>query len=42
MLGDALAKTLAKFQKIIFWSQKNGFGFFFFLTGVDALNVASN
>ena len=23
--GDALAKTLAKSQKIIFWSQKNSF-----------------
>ena len=28
--GDALAKTLAKSQKVIFWSQKNGFGCFFF------------
>ena len=36
--GDALAKTLAKSQKVTFWSQKNGFGcFFFLLTVVDAL-----
>ena len=36
--GDALAKTLAKSQKVTFWSQKNGFGcFFFLLTAVDAL-----
>ena len=28
--GDALAKTLAKSQKATFWSQKNGFGCFFF------------
>ena len=28
--GDVLAKTLAKSQKITFWSQKNGFGYFFF------------
>ena len=27
--GDALAKTLAKSQKVTFWSQKNGFGCFF-------------
>ena len=38
--GDALAKTLAKSQKIIFWNQKNGFGcFFFLLTAVDALSI---
>ena len=36
--GDALVKTLAKSQKVTFWSQKNGFGcFFFLLTTVDAL-----
>ena len=36
--GDALAKTLAKSQKVTFWSQKNGFGCFFFLLTVgDAL-----
>ena len=36
--GDALAKTLAKSQKVTFWSQRNGFGcFFFLLTAVDAL-----
>ena len=36
--GDALAKTLAKSQKVTFWSQKNGFEcFFFLLTAVDAL-----
>ena len=36
--GDTLVKTLAKSQKVTFWSQKNGFGcFFFFLTAVDAL-----
>ena len=35
---DALAKTLAKFQKVTFWSKKNGFGcFFFFLIDVNAL-----
>ena len=28
--GDALAKTLAKSQKVTFWSQKNDFGCFFF------------
>ena len=28
--GDALAKILAKSQKVTFWSQKNGFGCFFF------------
>ena len=28
--GDALAKTLAKSQKVTFWSQKNGFGCLFF------------
>ena len=27
--GDALAKTLAKSQKVTFWSQKNGFEYFF-------------
>ena len=27
---DALTKTLAKSQKVTFWSQKNGFGCFFF------------
>ena len=26
---DVLAKTLAKSQKVTFWSQKNDFGFFF-------------
>ena len=37
--GDALAKTLAKSQKVTFWSKKNGFGcFFFLLTAVDALS----
>ena len=36
--GDALAKTLAKSQKVIFWSQKNGIGCFcFLLTALDAL-----
>ena len=35
---EALAKTLAKFQKVTFWNQKNGFGcFFFWLTAVDAI-----
>ena len=38
-VGDALTKTLAKSQKVIFWSQKNGFGCFFWLTAVDALNM---
>ena len=27
---DALAKTLAKSQKVIFWSKKNSFRYFFF------------
>ena len=37
-VGDTLAKTLAKSQKVIFWSKKNGFGCFFFLLTVgDAL-----
>ena len=38
--GDALAKTLVKSQKIIFWSQKNGFKYFFFLltTGKSSKN----
>ena len=35
---DALTKTLAKSQKLIFWNQKNGFEcFFFLLTAGDAL-----
>ena len=40
--GDALAKTLAKSQKVIFWSQKNGFRcfFFFLLTAGDALTTS--
>ena len=34
---NALAKTLAKFQKVTFWNQKNGFiCFFFLLTARDA------
>ena len=38
--GDALAKTLAKYQKVTFWSKKNGFGsFFFLLTAGDALRL---
>ena len=38
--GDVLAKTLAKSQKITFWSQKNGFRcFFFWLTAVNALRA---
>ena len=38
--GDVLAKTLAKSQKVTFWSQKNGLGcLFFWLTAVDALIV---
>ena len=28
--GDVLAKTLAKSQKVTFWSQKNSFKYFFF------------
>ena len=28
--GDALAKALAKSQKVTVWSQKNGFECFFF------------
>ena len=36
--GDALAKALAKSQKVTFWSKKNGFEcFFFLLTAEDAL-----
>ena len=35
--GDALAKTLAKSQKVIFWSKKNNFRCFFLLTAGDAL-----
>ena len=36
---DALAKTLAKSQKVIFWSQKMALDvfFFFLLTAGDAL-----
>ena len=41
--GDDLAKTLAKSQKIIFWSQKNSFRCFFLLTAAgdagDALST---
>ena len=38
--GDALAKTLAKSQKVTFWSKKNGFiCFFFLLTVGDALRL---
>ena len=33
-VGDVLTKTLAKSQKIIFWSQKNSFKCFFFLLTV--------
>ena len=41
-VGDALANTLAKFQKVTFWSQKNGFRcFFFWLTAGDALRAFS-
>ena len=35
--GNALAKTLAKYQKVTFWSQKNDFCFFFLLIAGDAL-----
>ena len=36
--GNALAKTVAKSQKVTFWSQKNSFRcFFFWLTVGDAL-----
>ena len=36
--GDALTKTLAKSQKVTFWSKKNCFEcFFFLLTAGDAL-----
>ena len=38
-VGDALAKTLAKSQKVTFWNKKNGFEFFFLLTTGDALRV---
>ena len=38
--GDALTKTLAKSQKVTFWSQKNSFRcFFFLLTAGDALRA---
>ena len=47
--GDALAKTLARSQKVTFWSQKNGFGCFFFcsllemlLGGVDLLSKGNS
>ena len=36
-VGDVVAKTLVKYQKINFWSKKNGFRCFFFLTAGDAL-----
>ena len=36
--GNALAKTLVKSQKITFWSQKNSFTCFFWLTAKDALS----
>ena len=37
--GDALTKTLAKSQKVTFWSKKNSFRcFFFWLTTGDALS----
>ena len=37
--GDVLAKTLAKFQKVTFWSKKNSFRCFFWLTAGDALII---
>ena len=37
-VGDTLAKTLAKYQKITFWSKKNSFRCFFLLTTEDALS----
>ena len=37
-VGDALAKTLAKSQKVTFWSQKNGFIYFFFLANCSYLS----
>ena len=36
---DALAKTLAKSQKVTFLNQKNNFKYFFLLTTGDALSV---
>ena len=40
--GDTLAKTLAKSQKITFWSQKKWLWMLFFLlTAVDALTGLS-
>ena len=38
--GDALAKALAKSQKVTVWSQKNGFECFFWLTAGDALRLS--
>ena len=38
--GDVLVKTLAKSQKVTFWSQKNSFRcFFFLLISEDALRM---
>ena len=37
--GDALTKTLAKSQKVTFWSQKMALDAFFLLTAVDALMI---
>ena len=39
-VGDALAKTLAKSQKVTFWSQKMALNAFFLLTAVDDLTPA--
>ena len=41
-VGDALAKTLAKSQKVTFSSQKNSFRCFFLLTAEDALTMIGN
>ena len=40
--GDALAKTLAKSQKVTFWSQKNGFGCFFFCSLLWMLSLSNS
>ena len=38
--GDVLAKTLAKSQKVTFWSKKIALDVFFLLTAEDALKAS--
>ena len=40
--GDVLTKTLAKSQKVIFWSKKNSFRCFFLIITGDALRGLSD